>query len=255
MLNEKYAYLISPIHYWNQTPKLIGLLSLIFAFALVQNLRLLPPMIFVTVILYLLSRLPFNFLLNRLRYPGLFIVGVVILLPFITGKTEVITWGVISLKKEGILAVLLIVTRFICILTITIVLFSTAPFLTTLKSLRKLGLSEIIIDMMLLTYRYLEELKERLITMERALKLRGFHPHHLSKRNLQIIASLMGTLLVRSYEQSKLVYQAMILRGYGYNHQQNSCQEKLSYQHWLACWVTIFIAILFVLLEVKLKTT
>jgi cobalt/nickel transport system permease protein len=254
MNNDKYAYLISPIHRWNQTPKLVALLSLIFAFALVQKLILLPPMILVTAILYLLSKLPFSFLLDRLRYPGLFIAAVVILLPFVAGKTEILSWGFISLKKEGILAVLLIVTRFICMLTLTIVLWATAPFLTTLKSMRKLGLSEIIVDMMLLTYRYLEELKERLITMERSLKLRGFQPRNLTRRNLQVFASLMGTLFVGSYEQSKLVYQAMILRGYGYNHHQTKVQEKLSYHHWLACWLTIFIALIFVILELKLKT-
>lgn len=249
MKNDQYAYLISPIHQWNPTPKLIGLLSLIFAFACVEKISLLLPMIAVTTIIFLLSKLPFSFLLNRLRYPGLFITAVVILLPFIAGKTEILSWGFISLKKEGILRLLIIVTRFISIVTISLVLFATAPFLITLKSLRKLGLSAIIVDMMLLTYRYLEELKETLITMQRALNLRGFQPRKLSKRNLQVIASLVGSLLVRSYDRSKLVYNAMMLRGYGYNHQQINEQEKLSYQHWLACAITIIIALIFVILE------
>ncbi|NJO19990.1 MAG: hypothetical protein HC838_07910, partial [Spirulinaceae cyanobacterium RM2_2_10] len=37
----------------------------------------------------------------------------------------------------------------------------------------------------------------------------------LNRRNLQRLASLAGSLLVRSYERSQHVYQAMILRGYG----------------------------------------
>lgn len=52
--------------------------------------------------------------------------------------------------------------------------------------------------------------------MQRAMKLRGFQAHHLSPRNVSLLAALMGTLLVRSYEQSQQVYQAMMLRGYGY---------------------------------------
>lgn len=251
MNNEKYVDLISPIHRWNQTPKLIGLLSLIFTFAFIQKLSLLPLMVLVTMIIYLLSKLPFSFLINRLRYPGLFIVGVVLLLPFVTGDTEIFRWGFIALKKEGILKVYLIVTRFVCILTLSLILLSTAPFLTTLKSLEKLGLSSIIVDMMLLTYRYLEQLKDTLITMQRALKLRGFNAHNFSIRNLKIIASLMGSLLVRSYDQSKLVYEAMILRGYGYNHdRKNKSFEKINYQHWLACWIIVLISILLIILQI-----
>ena len=51
--------------------------------------------------------------------------------------------------------------------------------------------------------------------MKIAMKLRGFQGDKLSYRNLRVLASLVGTLLVRSYEQSQRVYQAMRLRGYG----------------------------------------
>lgn len=250
-MNDKYAYLKSPIHQWNQTPKLIGLLTLIFSFAVIQKLTLLIPMIGVTLLFYLLSKLPFSFLLNRLRYPGLFIIATVILLPFISGKTVIFSIGFLSIKEEGIKAVLLIVIRFLCILTITLVLFNTAPFLTTLKSFQRLGLSSIIIDMMLLTYRYLDEIKDRLITMKRALQLRGFQPKNISKRNLQIVASLLGTLLVRSYNQSQIVYEAMILRGYGCKLSRNKYREKIDFSHWLGCFFTICISLIFVFLEIK----
>ena len=247
---DKYAYLVSPIHRWQQKPKLLALLCLIFAFAWVQKLILLPAMILVTATLYYFSHLPVCFLLTRLRYPSLFIAAVVILLPFLAGDTVILNWGILSIKKEGCLAVLLILTRFICILTVSLVLFGTAPFLTTLKAMRSLGLSDIIVDMMLLSYRYLEELGETLTTMQRALKLRGFQARNFSRRNLQVIASLMGSLLVRSYEQSKLVYQAMILRGYGHRHSKIERTIKFGDRHWLACWLTITIALIFVLIEV-----
>jgi cobalt/nickel transport system permease protein len=49
--------------------------------------------------------------------------------------------------------------------------------------------------------------------MERAMRLRGFRGR--SFRGLTALASLAGSLLVRSYERSDLVYKAMVLRGYG----------------------------------------
>ncbi len=251
LILDKYAYLKSPLHRWNQKPKLIALLSLIFAFAMVDKLSLLPIIITLTIILYSLSKLPLRFLFNRLRYPGLFILAVVLLLPFVSGKTVIFSWGFVTLKKEGVIAVVLIVTRFICILTVSLILFGTAPFLTTLKAIKSLGLSPIIVDMMLLTYRYLEELGDTLITMERSLTLRGFKFNRLTKRNLRVIASLMGSLFVRSYQQSKRVYQGMILRGYGTKNTFNIHQEKLSYQHWLACYVIILVSLIIIILEIK----
>lgn len=243
LLLDEYCYLNSYIHLWENKPKFIALISLIFAFALIEKLILLPLIVIISIILYSLSNLPPKFLLSRLRYPGLFIIAVVTLLPFFVGKTIIFNWGIFAIKQEGCLLVLLIVTRFICILTITLVLFGTAPFFTMLKTLRELGLSPIISDMMLLTYRYLEELSDRLVTMQRALKLKGFHVHKVSKRNLKVIASLMGTLLVRSYDDSKLVYQAMILRGYG--HQQKVKQnyhQPIRLTDWIACAIVVTIS-------------
>lgn len=250
LLFDKYAYLKSPIHYWDQKPKLIALLSLIFVFALVKKLSLLPVIITVTILLYSLSKLPLSFLINRLRYPGLFILAVVFLLPFIAGNTVIFSWGFINLKKEGFIAVILILIRFICILTVSLVLFGTAPFLTTLKAIKSLGLSPIIVDMMLLTYRYLEELGDTLIMMQRSLTLRGFKFNRLTKRNLQIIASLIGSLFVRSYEQSKRVYQAMILKGYGQKNMLKTQNDKLNYKHWLACYTTIVISLVILVCQV-----
>lgn len=216
LILDQYAHLDSLIHRWEQRSKIIALFSLIIAFGCVNRLVLLPVMIVVTALLFALSRLPLSFLIDRLRYPGIFILAMVIFIPLVSGKTVVVDWGWLSIKLEGCLTVLLILTRFICILTVSLVLFGTAPFLTTIQSLRSLYLSEIIVDMMLLSYRYLEELSDTLTTMQRAMQLRGFDPNRFSSRNLSILARLMGSLLVRSYEQSKRVYQAMILRGSGY---------------------------------------
>lgn len=213
---DQYAHLDSPLHHWHQPLKLIALGGLIFAFAFLETLKLLPVMVLITVVLFQLSRLPLGFLLSRLRYPGLFIAVVVIVLPLVSGETVLWRWGVLTLRQEGMLSVVLIVSRFLCILTISLILFGTAPFISTIRAMRSMGLPRIIVDMTLLSYRYLESFGETLTTMQRAMKLRGFNAHQFSVRNTKRLAALMGSLLVRSYEQSQQVYHAMILRGYGY---------------------------------------
>ena len=218
---EAYVHLNSPLHRWEPRYKLMGLFTLCFAFALVEDLRLLPAMVGVTALLYGVSQLPLSFLLSRICYPGWFILGVVLLLPLLSGDTVIWQWGALALRQEGSMAAILIVCRFFSIFTLGLVLLATSPFLITVKAMRSLGLPAILADMMLLTYRYLQDLGATLITMKRAMNLRGFQRRHRQlslvpaiQRDLGLFASLIGTLLVRSYEQSERIYKAMCLRGY-----------------------------------------
>lgn len=48
------------------------------------------------------------------------------------------------------------------------------------------------------------------------MRLRGFRANRFGISGLGILASLGGSILVRSYERSEWVYKAMILRGYGH---------------------------------------
>ncbi|AFY85145.1 cobalt ECF transporter T component CbiQ [Oscillatoria acuminata] len=212
---DDYAHLESPLHQWEPRCKLIGLMGLIFAFAMVRDQRLMLPMLGVSASIYALSQLPVAYWRTRLRYPGLFLVGVVGFLPFISGQRVLFQLGPIALYQEGTLAMAGIASRFLAIITLSLVLFGTASFLTTIRTLRSLGLSPILTDMMILFYRYLFELGDRLHTMQSAMRLRGFKRTRLTPRALQTLASVAGTLLVQSYEQSERIYQAMRLRGYG----------------------------------------
>ncbi|MDJ1182505.1 cobalt ECF transporter T component CbiQ [Roseofilum casamattae] len=212
---DTYAHLNSPLHRWEPRCKLIGLMGLILAFATLQSLWLVPVMFAITLGLYLASKLPWSFVMQRLRYPGFFLLGTIAVLPFVVGETVLWEWGIISVYLEGCLAVILIAFRFVCIFVIASILFGTAPFSTMIKAMGKLGLPAVLGDMMLLTYRYLTELSDRLRIMKIAMRLRGFDTEHFRWRQLQVLAALAGTLLVRSYEQSERVYDAMRLRGYG----------------------------------------
>ena len=249
LILDEYANLNSPIHRWDVKGKLIGLLTIIFAFAWVEDFRLIPAMLMATLILYLLSQLPLSFLIHRLTYPGLFLLGIVALLPLTSGETILGEWGPFSLRKEGCLAVLLISSRFLSMFTTGLVLFGTHPFLTTIKAMRSLGLSPILADMILLSYRYLFELGRQLKMMQRASQLRGFKPRQLTRKNLQVYAALAGSLLVRSYLQSEEVYKAMKLRGYGVYSQ---FQEQFTLDRYsiIALIIAITIAISFIGFEI-----
>ena len=213
---DEYSGLDSLLHRWEPRCKLIGFLVLIFAFSFVQDLRLLLAMVAVTLTIYLISRLPVSFILRRLRYPSFFLLVLILILPFLSGQTVVLSIGPLDVRQEGLLAVLLIAVRFLSILTTGLILFGTAPFLTTIKAMRALGLPAILADMVLLSFRYLHEIGSDLQKMQTSMNLRGFRRRRFGLRGFRIPAWLSGSLLVRSYERSEWVYKAMILRGYGH---------------------------------------
>ena len=91
----------SHLHSWTPRLKLVSLGLLMFAFAAVKHLQLVIPMLGITAILYGLSGLPLSFLRRRLRYPGLFILAVVLVLPFGSGETILAQLGPIALRHDG----------------------------------------------------------------------------------------------------------------------------------------------------------
>jgi len=212
---DQYAHLDSPIHRWNPRTKFISLFLLILGFSLVQDLRLVPFMLLITAGIFSASRLPISFLLSRLRYPGIFLGALIVILPLFTGETVIFELGFLSIQAEGVAYMLLVVGRFIAILTVSLVIFGTSTFLTTVTTLRAMGIPSILADMLMLTVRYIFEVADSLTRMQRAMRLRGFQLTKLDKRSATQLAGLMGSLLIRSYEQAERVYKAMRLRGYG----------------------------------------
>ncbi len=212
---DTYSHLDSPLHRWDARAKLIGLFAIMLAFACIQRLALLPVLLLLSGLAYWLSNLPYHFWRDRLRWPGRLLFVIALVLPFSGGEVEWLRLGPIAIYQEGVLALLQIATRVISILTVGLVLFGTTPFSTLILSARSLGLPTILADMILLTYRYLYDLGSTLDTMQTALRLRGLRVTRLTRSQLPVVAALIGSLLVRSYDQSERIYCAMRLRGYG----------------------------------------
>jgi cobalt/nickel transport system permease protein len=189
-------------------------------------------------------------------------LGVVALVPFLSGETVIWHLGGLNLYQEGCIAVLVIICRFLAIMTITLVLFGTSTFLTTIRAMRSLGLSRILTDMLLLSYRYLHEISEDLGKMQTAMRLRGFSGKKLNWRTLGLLASLLGTMLIRSHERSERVYRAMQLRGYGsdaYLQKRRAVNTRSFVKTWfgadaIALYATLAVAIALVVVQQQLGT-
>ncbi|QGG46242.1 cobalt ECF transporter T component CbiQ [Heliorestis convoluta] len=201
------------LHRWDPRYKFLGFMVLIFAFALVQNVLVLPAMLLVTVFLFFSSSLPFQLWLSRIKVPAFFLLALALLLPFFAGEKILWQAGPFALRLEGLVAFLLIAGKLTSILTLVLVLFGTTPMLMILKAMRHLGLPELMADMVHFTYRYLFQLQEDYERQSTAARLRGYRSDSIA--SITTTSYLLGSLLVRSYDQAERVYKAMRLRGYG----------------------------------------
>lgn len=213
---DKHMEMNTFIHALDPRAKFIGFMVLIFTFSFIKSLSLLPFIIFITASIFISSKISFAYLLKKWCLPSFFIVTMSLFLVFFSKGETLLSLGPLDIKLEGIIAMILIVIKFLCIFTIMITLFETTNFLTIIKVMDSLGLPSILTDMTMFTYRYLFELGENLNSMQIAMRMRGFKNTKL--KDMVHLASLFGTILVRSYEKSERVYQAMVLRGYGNNH-------------------------------------
>lgn len=244
----------SPLHRWHPRPKLVGLLALMFGFSTAQSLGATAIALAVAALLYGLSRLPWGLWRSRVVAPGWFVVALVAALPFIAGQTPLGHLGPVAIYQEGTTAALIILGRFLSLLTLALVLVETTPWLELVRALRRLGLSPILTDLLLLSYRYLADVADCWQRMVAASTLRGFQWRRLDRRRFLRLAALVGTLLIRSHDRAQRVYQAMRLRGYGQRQagQRRPCDDRLvGPGHWLLMGLLSGLALAFAIAQIQ----
>lgn len=200
---------------WEPRCKLIALAALALSFAAVNELHLVPPILAAACGLAALSGLGPGFFLRRLRYPSLFLLGLLFFLPLAAGQEVILIAGPLALHREGLVAAALIGGRFLAIIITALALLHTTALQANLQALRALGLPWIMVDLSLLVVRYLQVLRHDLERTRIAMRCRGWQEKRFDLRQLRLIAWLTGSLLVRSLARSDGIYRAMRLRGYG----------------------------------------
>ncbi len=92
-------------------------------------------------------------------------------------------------------------------------LLSTAPFPVTLHGLSRLGIPEMVGQMLLLSYRYLHVFRHEARRMFSGMQVRGFRKR-TELATLRAMGNFIGMLFVRSFERTERVFDAMRARGY-----------------------------------------
>jgi cobalt/nickel transport system permease protein len=166
------------------------------------------------LLLAVLGRLPPRWYLQRLGAVAVFLLVFAGSLPFLlTGPGRTWDWGPLHVSEYGFGAALLLTAKALALVTLMLVLFTTAPLDATLKAAHALRLPGLLVQLVMLSYRYLFVVADELARLRVALRVRGYR-NRASRHSYHTVGSVAGSLLVRSSERAERVGQAMRCRGF-----------------------------------------
>lgn len=164
------------------------------------NLSLIISIGIIPISIFFLTEINGKIFLSKLLLPVIFSISLGILNPIL--DTEII---------KGIISLLTLVLKSTFSISMTLLLVSTTPITELVKGFNFLKFPKSIIYLFFLMYRYIAILLKEVGTTMEAYSLRN-----PIKRGLYISTwgSLIGQIIIRSFNRSETIYQAMLIRGF-----------------------------------------
>lgn len=168
---------------------------------------------FVVICMMLLSRMPLMETVTRLILLNGLMLFLWFFLPFSFEGEPVFTFGPLIATKQGISFAALLSVRSNIILLAGLCLVSTTSIFSLGYAMRKLRFPGKAVQLFFFTHRYLDVMHKEYQRLVNALKIRGFQPK-TSVHTYRTYAYLIGMLLVKSYDRSERIRNAMVCRGF-----------------------------------------
>ncbi len=199
-----HAKLRSPVHHLDARVKLVcasALVAAILITPVAHNVRL-APYAGLLVALAMLARLPLRWLLARAA----------ILLPFLIIGALALPFVAADLRVEAIALYVSIAGKCLLVLLTTSVLMGTTPVVDSLRAGQALGLPRTVTALLGFAMTYLATLTDEARAMVTARDCRG--RVRGTCRAVTVAASMLRSLMVRTFERAQRVALAMVARGY-----------------------------------------
>jgi cobalt/nickel transport system permease protein len=211
---DQLPYPVSPLSCLDPRWKLVALLAVTLMVALLHTLPAATLALAAAWLLAVLARLPLRWYLARMGALAGFLVFVAVLLPLLI-RSDGPGWnlGPLRFSVEGLRVALLLLLKALAIVTLMLVLLTTAPLTATLQAAHALHMPSLLIHLSLLTYRYVFVLGDELSRLRVALRVRGYR-NRANRHSYRTVGHVAGTLLVRGAERAERVGQAMRCRGF-----------------------------------------
>jgi cobalt/nickel transport system permease protein len=195
---DRYAALDSPLHILEARSKILAFTALIVSVLCIPADRgsLFFVYFFAAAILMGISQVPLAYIVGR----------TLLILPFIVLASLAVPW-------KGYVGLSVLFIRAVLCLMLLILLTNTTRFVELLRGLRRLGCPQILVMNLSFLYRYIFVLTEEVMRMKQARDCRRVG-HARFREELKILSSMLGTLLIRSFERAERMHFAMLSRAY-----------------------------------------
>jgi cobalt/nickel transport system permease protein len=213
MISEPFATGTSFIHKLDPRVRVIFATAYCVVVALAEEFPVLLVALALSVALVLLSGLNLRAVAKRMLIVNSLVFLLWAILPLTFGGAALLKVGPFSIYRQGLLLAAQITLKSNAILLAFIALAATMTFSTLGYALDRLHIPQKMINLLLMTYRYLFVIEQEYQRLLRATKIRGFIP----KTNLhtyRTYAYVIGMLFVRAAARADRVYQAMLCRGF-----------------------------------------
>lgn len=209
---ELYARRESPLHEWDARWKAVTLGMVVAVLVTLGSVQAALVGVLLGFGVLALGRLPAGLVLRRLLVAQALLLPCVVILPF-TVPGEAQAWGPVVVRREGVELALLLNLRALAILAVAFAVVYSTPMVVLLRAVQSLGFPRRLVEITLMTYRYLFTLGWELTRMRWALVVRGFR-NRARFTTYRSLAQVMGVTLLRSLERTERVRQALYCRGF-----------------------------------------
>jgi cobalt/nickel transport system permease protein len=210
---DEYASMDSPIHHFDPRAKIVSFTLLIFSFVFVNDIGIALLGFLFSLFILLISGLPLGFALKRIRMVSFFLFPLLLIMPLTVEGTELINIAGVPVSIEGLAYASLIIIRALAAVTLSITMLATTRFDMTIKALYALRVPGILVQMLMFTYRYIFVIMDEFSRMWESMECKGF-TLKANYHGLSIFGNLLGMLIIKSYDRTNRVYQAMVSKGY-----------------------------------------
>ncbi|HEY2331099.1 MAG TPA: cobalt ECF transporter T component CbiQ [Acidimicrobiales bacterium] len=205
--------------------KLLGILGLLMAAALVQHIEILLALYALTLVLAAASRLSLSFFIKRVWLFIPIFTGVIVLpatFSFITPGEIVVPFGTwfghpVGMTSQGLTSAGLIVSRVAVSISLVVLLTLSTPWNRLLGALRSLAVPRMFVLVLAMTYRYVFHLLGSVTDMYVARRARTVGVQSDVTSGRAFVAASAGALFGKSHALAEEVHMAMLARGYNGN--------------------------------------
>ncbi len=213
MISEDFSRGQSFLHRIDPRVKIIVALTGATVVATSPQAEILLPAGAFALIMLVKAGLPFRQVLRRLALVNTFVFFLALSLLFSTRGEPFFTLGPLEASRKGLALAGVILVKVNIVLIIMVAFLSTSSVFALVHALHHLHLPSGLVQLLFFTFRYLHVLERELQKMQEAAKLRCFRPR-TNLLTYRTYAYLIASLIIRSYERSERVYQAMVCRGF-----------------------------------------